>query len=83
MAFLNQGFASSKGIDTSFHSRKGFTDKGIYPASFTKEQKNKWKKIIAERMKAKNIGNGQWDMELFSSSDPSMTAVFNWFDVTK
>lgn len=83
MAFLNQGLASSKGIDTSFHSRKGFTDKGIYPASFTKEQKNKWKKIIAERMKAKNIGNGQWDMELFSSSDTSMTAVFNWFDVTK
>lgn len=83
MAFLNQGFVATKGIDTSFHSKKGFTSDGIFPASFTSAQKKKWKKIIAQRMKQKGIGEGQWDMEVFSSSDTSLTVSFNWFDVTK
>jgi hypothetical protein len=37
----------TKGIDVSFHSKKGFTKEGIFPANFTSSQKKKWKKIIA------------------------------------
>ena len=83
MAFLNSGLKNTKGIDTSFRSKKGFTAEGIFPANFTKEQKRKWKKIIAERMKRKGIGDGDWDMEVFATSDTSMAASFNWFDATK
>lgn len=82
MNFLNQGLVVTKGIDVSFRSKKGFTLDGIYPANFTSAQKKKWKKIIAERMKQKGIGNGQWDMDVFSS-ETTLTASFNWFDVTK
>lgn len=83
MTFLNQGLASSKGINTLYHSKKGFTDKGIFPASFTTSQKNKWKSIIAQRMASKGIGNGKWDVEVFTSSNTSMTASFNWFNTTQ
>ena len=82
MDLLNEGFSSSKGIDTSFHSKRGFTMEDIYPASFTDAQKRKWKKIIAQRMKQKGIGEGKWDMDLFASSN-TLTASFNWFDWTK
>lgn len=82
MAFLNQGLTVTKGIDVSFRSKKGFTQSGIYPANFTAAQKKKWKKIIAERMKKRGIGDGQWDMDVFASGT-SLTATFNWFDTTK
>lgn len=83
MQFLNQGLASSKGINTSYHSTKGFTDQGIFPSGFTNAQKNRWKKIIAQRMKSKGIGNGQWDVDAFTNSATSMTVSFNWFETTK
>ena len=82
MGYLNQGLVVTKGIDVSFRSKKGFTTEGIFPANFTAAQKKKWKKIIADRMKKKGIGNGQWDMDAFSSAT-TLTASFNWYDATK
>lgn len=82
MSYLNQGLVVTKGIDVSFRSKKGFTTEGIFPANFTNSQKKKWKKIIAQRMKDRGIGNGQWDMEAFASGTV-LTTSFNWFDTTK
>lgn len=82
MNYLNQDLVVTKGIDISYRSKKGFTLDGIYPANFTHAQKKKWQKIIAQRMKEKGIGDGQWDMEAFSSAT-TLTASFNWFEATK
>ena len=81
MEYLNQNFASAKGIDTSYRSKKGYTKEGIYPANFTKEQKKRWKKLIAEETRPDGIDPSQWEMELFSSTD-ELTMTFNWFSVT-
>ena len=81
MEYLNQNFTSSKGINTSFHSKKGYTEEGIFPANFTKEQKKRWKKLIAEESRPKGIDPEQWEMDLFSSGE-SLTATFNWFSIT-
>lgn len=81
MEYLNQSFVSSKGIDISYRSKKGYTESGIFPANFTKEQKKRWRKLIAAETKPQNIELDQWELDLFSSGN-SLTASFNWFDVT-
>lgn len=82
MNYLNQGLGSSKGIDVSFHSKRGFTEEGIFPAKFTKEQKKRWRKLLVKESKPEGISEEEWEIEMFSSNN-QLTVSLDWFDTTQ
>ena len=85
MQALNQGVKSSKGIDVSFRSTKGFTNDGLFPAKFTNQQKKRWRELLATKYAKKGFKNVDRFLEIQANptSTTSMTAVFSWLEETE
>ena len=79
LEFLNQAKYTSKG--QRFTSKRGMKN-DIKPLSFTKEQRNQWKKIMVSDLKDIDKVNQYIDITEGKTSDTTATEFFNWSKTT-
>ena len=77
---LNSGL-NRKG-NTEFRAGKGITNQGIFPASFTKKQKKRWKKLFEEKY-SHNPKVKKYLQITTTSNQNQMHASFTWSAITE
>ena len=78
---LNLGL-NRKG-NTKFRAHKGITNQGIFPASFTEEQKKRWKKLFKEKKYFNNQKVQKYLQITATSNQNQMQATFTWSTITE
>lgn len=66
-----------------YSSPKGMTTTEFFPASFTKEQRDRWKALLIEKYSKSQKPAVQKYFEVGASSEgDTLTGEFTWFDIT-
>lgn len=77
---LNKGM-NRKG-NTNFRSERGISTQQIFPASFTKEQKDRWKEILKEKYSKKPKVQKYLEVQTASNQN-QMQTIFTWSGITE
>ena len=69
--------------NTKFRADKGITKQGIFPSSFTEEQKKRWKALFKEKPYFKNKKVKKYLQITATSKKNQMRASFTWSAITE